>query len=689
MPTLRLLGLSVFATLAVSAQTVVLEPLVATASRAAGAPMQQAFSLKTFSGDALRLTPGTALDSVLRSSPAFSLFRRADSLTANPTAQGVSLRGLGPSGASRSLVLLDGVPLNDPFGGWVAWSKVPRESLTRVEIAPGAGATTWGNAALGGVVQLTTAAPSTARSGRVSALGGDFETRSGEAEVNTPTGAGALQLSGRIFSTEGFRTVASERRGMIDTPAGGRHRWLAGRWRQALSDRLELTLTARTYEEKRANGTPYQRNASRENFGSVALAAQPGATFNWTAVAYGQDQSFSSTFSGVNATRTAETPASDQYAVPANAAGIAWTGGWAHGENATTSAGFDARSVRGETRELFTFANGAYTRRRLAGGKQALAGAFVQHQRPLTTRFTASAGARLDYWRESAGHRNETEIATGAVLREDVFAVRDGVEFSPSTGLVWRANNALRLRAAAQHAFRRPTLNELYRPFRVGNVITEANADLRTETVTSGELGADLTHGALHLSAVGFWNELRDAVGNVTVARGPGTVPGFGFIPTGGAGRRRLNLEEARVRGLEISAEWRASDSVAIQADYLLNDARVRRASAAPGLAGLRLAQVPRHSASAGARWTVVENWILQPRVRWIGGQFEDDENQLPLAKAVVVDFTLSRRFSNGLEIFASVENVTDERLETGRSADGLVNVGQPRFATGGVRFVW
>jgi outer membrane receptor protein involved in Fe transport len=104
---------------------VALPPLAVTATRASQPLAQVPFSLVTVSGHELHSAPTATLDGALRRVPGFSLFRRSDSLTANPTAQGVSLRGLGPSGASRSLVLLDGVPLNDPFGGWVTWSKVP------------------------------------------------------------------------------------------------------------------------------------------------------------------------------------------------------------------------------------------------------------------------------------------------------------------------------------------------------------------------------------------------------------------------------------------------------------------------------------------------------------------------------------------------------------------------------------
>src|SRR5262249_12282056 len=153
----------------------------------------------------------------------------------NPTAQGVSLRGLGPSGASRSLVLLDGVPLNDPFGGWVAWTKIPRDGLARAELIPGGGSTAWGNAALGGVVQLLST-PLQEKSGHAVATFGDFSTRSAEISVTQPIGHGAVQLSADDFTTDGFPLVAPERRGLIDIAAWSRHRWLAARWREPLGE---------------------------------------------------------------------------------------------------------------------------------------------------------------------------------------------------------------------------------------------------------------------------------------------------------------------------------------------------------------------------------------------------------------------------------------------------------------------
>ena len=708
----------------------VMDPVVVTATRTPQAPERVPTSLKLLNAATLRQTPAVTLDGALRSVPGFSLFRRSDSFSANPTAQGVSLRGLGPSGASRSLILLDGVPLNDPFGGWVAWTKVPREGLSHVEILPGGGATAWGNAALGGVVQLFTPIRTTpevidrppqpiqwitAGSLRFTATLGDFGTRSGELALVVPTNRGALQLLGRDFATDGFRLVAPERRGPIDIPAWSRHRWLTARWRHALGERMELLATARVFEEKRGNGTPYQQNNSREQFASLALAGQPASHFAWNAISYAQSQDFASTFSSVNATRSAETPASDQFSVPSTAFGAAWTGAWRHNPDTRSSFGADSRFVRGETREHFTFANGTFTRLRVAGGKQFVGGVFALHERLLAEDLRATVGARLDSWSESDGHRRESDRVTGIVSRNDHYADRDGTTFSPSFGLLWTPHRSWRMRASGQKAFRRPTLNELYRPFRVGPNITEANAALGTERVTSGEVGGEWSLfverpvapakpatrsgkpqppqtksiRVLTLGATAFHNDLRDAVGNVTVARGPGTFPLFGVIGAGGVGRQRLNLDRTRVRGVELSAKWTPADRVSVTADYLYNDASVRRSSIEPGLVGKRIAQVPRHSATVGATWRAPGGITVGPRLRWLGRQFEDDENQLVLGEVVIADVSLVHPLTRNVDVFLTTENLGNARIETGRTSDGLVNIGTPRLVVGGLRGTW
>jgi outer membrane receptor protein involved in Fe transport len=675
-----------------------LDPTVVTATRAGQPPEQVAFSVKAIESSALRTNPAIMLDGVLRSIPGFTLFRRSDSLSANPTAQGVSLRGLGPSGASRSLVVLDGVPLNDPFGGWVAWTKVPRDGLSRAELVPGGGATAWGNAALGGVVQLLSVPPTTAGA-RVTGLFGGNETRSIEFSAAAPIEGASVQVSSRLFSTNGFHLVGHERRGAIDIPAANKHRWIQGRVAIPLGT-VEATATLRSYRETRNNGTPYQINGTREQFGSLNLRGSPNANFSWNGVAYLQGQTYNQTFSGVNATRSAETPASNQYEVPANAAGLALTGNWQHGGTARTTAGADWRMVEGETRELFTFVAAAndFSRLRIAGGQQDIGGLFLLHDRPIMESVRAVFGGRIDWWNDSEGHRRESDRATGVASRDDHYPEIESNEFSPTAGLVWTPLRSIRIRTNIQQAFRRPTLNELHRPFRVGANVTEANVALKTEKVTSGEVGAEwsptLAYGTpgrppFTLGVTAFWNEVRDAVGNVTIARGPGTFPIVGFIAAGAVGRQRLNLDRARVQGLEVSLAWRPVNSFSAHVDYLYNDATVRRASVAPALVGNRLAQVAKSSGSVSASWTIAGKVTIMPRVRWIGRQFEDDENLLTLEKVSIADLSISVPVHRNIELFVNGENLGNNRIETGRSADGLVNIGTPRLFLGGVRGTW
>ncbi len=679
-----------------------LNEIVVSAARAPQPAENAAATVRVLTADDLARGPAATLDGALRSVPAFGLFRRVDSLAANPTAQGVSLRGLGPSGASRSLVLLDGVPLNDPFGGWVAWTKLPRDTAWRAEIVPGGGATAWGNAALGGVVQILTApepfSPMHANiaSAQLSASGGSFGAREAEFSTSTPAGGGEARLLGRAFATDGYTLVAPERRGAIDTPAWSRHRWISAGWRRAPGDgRLGIAVNARVFAETRGNGTPFTGNRSREQFASVALGGRPAAGFAWDAVAYAQDQTFASTFSSVNAARSAETPASDQHAVPASAFGAAWTGSWRGADGARTSAGADLRLVRGETREYFTYAGGRFTRERIAGGRQSFTGLFLLREQALASGWRVLAGLRGDLWRDEAGRRRETERDSGAVLRNDSFSSARGSELSPHAGLVWNPAAGWRFRANAQHAFRRPTLNELYRPFRQGSNVTEANPLLRTERATSGELGAEWNGalspaaGTLTLSATGFANDLRDAVANVTIARGPGTFPVVGALPAGGLGRQRLNVERIRVNGVELAAVWRPSPALTLDAAALFNEATVRSAPVARALEERRLAQVPRRSATLSAAWRAPSGLMFSARARALGRQFEDDENQLVLGAAVVADATVGVPAGRRAELFLSVENAGDARIETGRGADGVVNVAGPRAWRGGLRVRW
>lgn len=670
-----------------AAPPVKLPPLVVTATRAPQDASTLPLTVDVVSAESLRASPSLAIEDTLRRSPAFSLFRRSGSLTANPTTQGVSLRGIGPSGASRALVLLDGVPVNDPFGGWIAWTKLPAASLDRVEIVRGGGSAAWGASSLGGVIHLISAPllPTTA-TGAATATLGDFRTRGAEVSATLPAASGrhAFQIDASAFATDGVKLVRNP--GRIDIPADLATSRAQLAWAARVSDTATLTTTARAWREDRGNGTPYQQNASEELFASATLSGAPrdSAVSAWSFTAYAQDQDYRSTFSLINAARTTETPASNQYSVPATAAGLsaqATLGDASASDSAFTTVGVDARAVEGETREYFFHdaPSASFLRERRAGGEQAVAGIFATHARPLAPDVTLTLGARLDSTWRANGFRRETIRATGATVRDDRYADRDDLAFSPSAGLAWRTTDALTVRAAAYSAYRTPTLNELYRPFRVGPVNTLANPNLDPETLAGGEFGLAWTPPAASrgLRATVFQNHLADAVANVTIA--PDT-------------RERRNLDSARIRGAELGGHFspEALPSLRFEADYLLSDARVR--SGGPGAAALdgkRLAQVPRHTLSAGVDWRATSVLSFDLRARWFSEQFEDDLNTLVLASATRLDLAARYALSPRLHLTLAVENLLDADIETGRASNGVVNVAPPRWARAELSYLW
>ena len=223
-----------------------------------------------------------------------------------------------------------------------------------------------------------------------------------------------------------------------------------------------------------------------------------------------------------------------------------------------------------------------------------------------------------------------------------------------------------------------PTLNEYYRPFRVGSVTTNANPELAPERLTGVEGGFDLGRPTAPIGAsfTAFANYLHHAVTNVTIA--PNT-------------RERRNIEQVRVIGFEAAVHAVPCPSLRLEATYLFTDARIETvgASAPATLEGNRLAQVPRHTVTTSATWQAPAEIEFTASLRWMSDQYEDDENTLRLAPAATVNLGVARRIGRHWEVFLAVENLCDVQVETGRTAAGVVSIAPPRWSRLGVRYDW
>jgi outer membrane receptor protein involved in Fe transport len=667
------------------------ERIVVTASRVEEPASEVPAAVTVLGRGEIERTAARTTDDLLRRIPGFSLFRRAGSSVAHPTTQGASLRGIGPSGASRALVLLDGVPLNDPFGGWVYWSKVPPASVERIEVLRGGGSHLWGSQALGGVIHLLSAEPQP-RTLRFEGTAGTRDATDLDLFASEKAGPFAVAVEASHHETGGYVVVREDQRGAIDVPAFSRQQLGGARLLYRPSPTARVSLRLRGFREERGNGTPLTGNATDSESVTLDAGWRGGGGGRWTVVAAAEDQHFDSTFSAQEPDRSAERPALDQFDVGARSLllGVGWSRrlGAAH----RLGAGFDLRLLDGATHEDFFYQDGRFLRRRRAGGEQQLGGVYLREVFTPAERWRLTAALRLDRWRLLDGERLESDLVGGGVLRRDSFPDRDGTALSPRLGALFHATDRLSLEASVYRSFRVPTLNELYRPFRVRNDVTDANAELAEERLTGVEGGLSYRAGAVTLRLTGFWNRVDDPIANVTVGPGPGVVQPCGFVPPGGLCRQRRNLGAARIRGIEAEARWRAGRWWELSASYLGSDAKITsdaRGTDAPGqpaLEGKRLAQVPEHQLVARVELRRPGRLSASLQGRWVGEQYEDDRNTRVLDDFAVVDLLVSREVAPGRELFLAAENLFGRRYEVARTADGLVSVGPPATLRGGIR---
>jgi outer membrane receptor protein involved in Fe transport len=654
------------------APATVAEQITVTAERAATRVSDTAASVIVLSSDDIRTTAALTLDDALRQVPGFTLFRRSGSRTANPTSQGVSLRGVGASGASRAVVLSDGLPINDPFGGWVYWSRVPRQAVSRVEVVQGGASSLYGTDALGGVISFI---PRDVRDSVFS-----LETSYGNQQtpdVSLFTAGRLFQWSGQIaaeaFHTDGYIPVDEHERGPVDTRAASEHTTLQVGLDRLLSDRGRIFARGSLFGESRENGTRLTPN--RTHIRQLALGVDWNSDHIGAIVArlFVSTQIYDQNFSAIAADRRSESLTRSQR-VPAQQ--IGFTSQWSRviGSRQTLVAGLDAREVRGASDEL-AFVAGRLTSALGAGGRERTVGVFGEDIIRITPRFLLTLGVRADRWRNYDAFSTTKPLATPGPASVTKFTDRTETAFSPRLSLLYKATERVSLFASGYRAFRAPTLNELYRSFRVGNVLTLANQNLRAERLTGGEAGANVTAFAERLAVRGtfFWSEITRPIANVTLSVTPTLIT-----------RQRQNLGQTRSVGVELETDAHLTRTVMLSGGYQFADATVRRFPANTSLEGLLIPQTPRHQLTFQARYDNPSLFTVSLQGRAVGAQFDDDQNQLKLDRYFTLDLFASRRLGRNVELFAAFENLTNERYDIGRTP--VRTIGPPLLARAGLR---
>lgn len=611
-------------------------------------------------------TPALAIDDMLRQVPGFTLFRRSGSRVANPTSQGVSLRGLGASGPSRAAVLEDGLSLVDPFGGWVYWGRVPRAALSSVEIFRGGASELYGNSALGGVVQFLTREP-TSPSLAIEMSYGNERTPDLSVWGGTKLGRWDVDASADLFHTAGYISVPASVRGSVDTPAASEHTTSDLTLGRRLGADGRVFVRSSYFAEGRHNGTVLQVNDTSMGVVAAGFDQKLGSYGALTARVFGEIQSYNQSFSSIGAGRNSETLTNLQH-VPSQQLGAnaQWTKSLGRH---TLVGGGEWSEVIGESIEQLFSAN----RNTVAGGRQRTISFFGEDIFRLAN-WTIVAGLRFDHWDNFRGRSLSTPFA-GTGTQATSFTDRSQNALSPRLSLVRALGQHFSITASGYRAFRAPTLNELYRSFRLGNVLTQNNPDLIAEQLTGGEAGVNVTalDRKLQLRSTFFWSDIVDPVSNVTLTSTPTLIT-----------RQRQNLGRTRSRGIEAESTMHLTKAIDLLGGYSFTDAAVVRFPSNVGLQGLRIPQVPRHQFTVEGRYRNRKGWMFTALGRYVGVQFDDDQNLLPLDRYFAMDIQAGRSI-RGVEAFVAVENVLDQQYDIARTP--TPTIGPPILFRVGMRF--
>ena len=631
------------------------EQVEVTAARSPLALDASASSVRTMKGEQLREAPGFTLDDRLRQVAGFQLFRRTSSWVANPTTEGTTLRGLGSTAASRTLVLSDQVPLNDAYGGWIHWSEIPALATRDVELMRGGASDLYGSSAIGGVIDVVPVVPKSFDYG-LNVAGASEDTSIVDGMLTAGARAWSGLAASSLFRTGGYILTAPEFRGPVDVVSNVHSQSGRMEARREVGTDGDVFVRGNVLNEARSNGTPLQTNGTRiwryvgGGDWSVADAGRFLLRF------YGMDQKFRQSFSSINSTRTSE-KLTAFHVDPSQQLGGAVQ--WARSYRQwTVVAGGDLLDNRGT--DLEELSNVSLSARQRG---EAVYGEVLWQP----TGWSIAFSSRFDHFGSFDARQVGGTPPPLPSISENVF--------DPRLGIVKKISGTLSLTGSGFRAFRGPTMNELYRQGQVGQQITLANPALRAERATGFEFGALATAGRFgSVRGSYFWTQVNRPVAAVTLSSTPTSTL-----------LMRENLGQLTSKGLTAEWEVRPAGWMSVIGGYQLAISTVTKFQADPTLVGKWTPQVPRNMASLQLRFSRQRVGIFSVDLRTSGHQFDDSANQFRLAGYGQVDLYGEHSFGERWRIYLQVQNLLNQPVEAGRTP--LLTLGAPVTVTGGVRF--
>jgi outer membrane receptor protein involved in Fe transport len=647
------------------------EQVTVTAYRTPLGSLESPASTRELSQTALNTTASITLDGKMRQLPGVELFRRSSSLVANPSSQGLSLRALGSTAASRTLITEDDVPLNDPFAGWIHWQEQPDLSIERIELVRGGASDLYGSSAIGGVVNIVPVRPSIDQVELRSSYGAEG-TNDDSLLLQTKRGPWGLLAAAGIIGTDGYIQEAPYQRGPVDIDSNV-HSQSGLVLAEHVQGPLRLFVRTNGFNDARSNGTPDQTNATR--LWRYATGGDWQGPHNGVLGmrVYGSTEHYRQVFSSILNTPTAADPtcsyrcgeAPTRFShTPENELGAVahWT--QPLGAGFVIVAGADTHDVRVWDREQTYGATAALTnlhdhQRDSAGYAEAM---WVHNA------WTITASSRLDWFQNYDGQdllwNGSSWVPTAG--QPPQFSQR---VFDPRVGLSRKLFEQWAASASAFRAFRAPSPNELYRTTQVGNQLTLPNGNLLSERATGWEAGIATERRWGTVRSSYFLTQVNRPIVAVTI--NPNSSPIL---------LMRENLGQIESKGVSLDYELAPLRWLAVDGGYQYAHATVTHGVSD---VGNWIPEVARNLATINVRASRPKLGLLNLQGRLSGRQYDDDANTYLLAGFFRLDAYASHDFGKHFEVFAAGENLLDRQIEVGKTP--TTTLGMPRVGRAGL----
>lgn len=657
--------------------SLMLSSMVTTATRTPTEANKVATTVNVLTTKQIETSPARESQDLLREIPGVELPRTSS--VVGGTAQIVSIRGVDEG---RTAVLFDGFPINDAWGEWIDWGRVPKGMLDRVEVVEGGTSNLYGNGAMGGVVSFFSR-PLAPGAMNMLVEGGSRDMRHGFLSGGVPVyGSVTADISGDYQEGGGYTLIAPSQRGSIDVPSAIIQRNLYARLNYAPSDNISGFVTGHRFGDNRNLGSPLAYQTRNQGDLDAGLDVGRYATGMFSIRAWDGKQDEHQRATAIRAGGRVAEDSNVVASIPSHdwGASAVWTRNGLLGLESFTVGG-DYRHMQGnfDETDFNTTCPGAncgtVVRRVLSGGDQALSGAFAQAIAAPLSPLRIELSARIDRWNNDNGH--SIDAASGAVA----YADRGKTAFSPRLGIRYQLLSSLSFHGAVYHAFRAPNLAELYRKQIAATQITVPNPDLAPETALGREAGLDWQPlDWVQMKGTWYVADYRDF--NVPTTIPSASNPGCGTIAVC---RQRLNVNRSRSEGGEAYIAVRPTTPLLVSASVNYDDDRQQSGLPAGTTNKPHINRVPSprqtiratYSSSVLGDWTAI--WRHEGHTTTLQGFSLDPYS--------VIDADVRRQLLPGITGFFSVENVGNTKYEINLTAatNGIASLGMPRTIRVGV----